>query len=91
MVDKATIDPALNGGQSKGNNLECGCDPNNAERDSQGTVAVFKVKDNVDFFAPFGSPAGMRMVICAQCKEIIGFQVIEPPTAPADPLIVLPS
>lgn len=52
---------------------------------------VYKVKENKTFFQPFGSPAGMRIVICAQCKEITGFQVVEP-SSPAQqgPLIVMP-
>jgi hypothetical protein len=84
------IDPTLNGGQNKGDVLACGCDPANVALDADGKRRVFLIKQNANFFAPLGAPGiGMQISLCAQCKEIMGFQVISPAAHPAHPSIVL--
>lgn len=87
----ASINPTLNGGQHKTDLLVCGCDPENAEMGENGKRYVILVKQNANFFAALGAPGiGMQISICAQCKEIMGFQVLTPAIAqPARPSIVL--
>ncbi len=84
------INPTLNGGEHKDDLLQCGCDPANAELDEQGKRRVFLVKQNANFFVPLGASMGMQITLCAQCKEVMGFQVMSPAIAqPAPPSIVL--
>jgi len=71
------LNPSLNGGQKKTDLLPCGCDPANAELDKDGKRRVFLIKVNEGFFGPLGAPnMGMQMSLCAQCKEVMGFQVV---------------
>lgn len=89
----ASINPTLNGGQKKSDLLVCGCDPANAELDEKGNRRVFLIKQNVNFFTPLGAQGmGMQISLCAQCKEIMGFQVISPAIArPPSSIVVVPS
>lgn len=72
------INPTLNGGQ-KSPRLICGCDPDNAELDKKGNRMVVKSRQQPNFFAPLGAPDfGMELFFCIQCKEPLGFAVMEP-------------
>lgn len=85
-----SINPTLNGGEKKSDLLVCGCDPANAELNEKGERKVFLIKQNANFFVPLGVSMGMQINLCAQCKEIMGFQVISPAIArPPAPSIVL--
>jgi len=82
-----TLNPTLNGGEGKSDLLACGCDPENAKTDSEGRRMVFLIKRNEGFFLPLGFKMGMQISLCAQCKEVMGFQAVAP-TIASRPLIV---
>lgn len=90
MKNITPLNPSLNGGKSKDDLLACGCDPDNAELSGEGERKVVLNKLNENFFAPLGAPGmGMLISICAQCKEVLGFQVVTPRVRPPGPLIQL--
>jgi len=84
MVDKLIpMTPHLNGGEKKRELLVCGCDPAEAKLDDNGRAMVYLVKQNQTFFEPLGARGfGMQITICAQCKEITGYQIMVPAIVP---------
>ena len=86
-MNKATINPILNGGQRE-NRLECGCDPNNAELNERGQKKILATRINPAAFESLGLDIQLAWTYCCQCKEVFRIEAVS--TTPVGPLIQPP-
>lgn len=73
-----TSNQTLNGEQRE--LLECGCDPNNAEKDDRGQRKILVTRINPAAFGSLGLDVSLAWTYCCQCKEVFKIEAIS--TAP---------